>query len=77
MTKHRAYAAIVKAVKEKRLKEPFSVNDFRSTCRGFADLTYKSFLHIHSKSNSGGRSELFERVSPGMFRLLRPIKYGL
>ena len=77
MAEHKAYASIVKAVKEKRLKEPFSANDFRDTCPGFADLTYKTFLHNHSKNNKGDHSELFVRTAPGKFKIIRPIKYNL
>jgi len=74
---HRTYAAIVKAIKEKRLREPFSARDFSHACSGFADRTYRTFLHKHSRGNPGGHSELFERTAPGKFKLLRPIKYGL
>ena len=74
---HEVYTAIVKALKDGKLKEPFSNNDFRICCPGFGDGTYNAFLYKHRKGNPSGVSELFERVRPGQFRVLRPFKYGL
>lgn len=77
MAGHRVYSATVAAVRAGRLTEPFSQRDFRRACPGFAEGTYRVFLNKHRRGNPGGNSELFERVSPGRFRLLRPIRYGL
>jgi len=74
---HRVYGAIVKAVKAGQLEEPFSQQDFRRACPGFAKGTYQAFLHKHRRGNPGGASELFELVAPGKFRCLRPFRYGL
>ena len=71
------YSAIVKAVKAGRLIEPFSNNDFRRACPGLGEGTYNAFLYKHRVDNPGGQSELFERTSPGQFKLVRPLKYGL
>lgn len=77
MAGHKAYSAIVSAVKSGRLKEPFGSREFRSECPGFADGTYKVFLNKHRKGNPAGESELFVRVAPGKFGVIRPFKYGL
>ena len=77
MREHEVYRAIVKAVKEGRLKEPFTKEDFRRACLGFAEGTYNAFLWKHRVGNLGGNTELFELVKPGKFRLVRPFKYGL
>lgn len=74
---HKVYQAIVLAIKEGRLKEPFTKEDFRRACPGFGYGTYNAFLWKHRKGNPGGASELFKEVSPGKFRLLRPFKYGI
>jgi len=74
---HKVYNAIVKAVKSGVLTEPFSRDDFKAACAGFGAGTYNAFLDKHSRGNPGGNSELFERVSPGKFRCLRPFRYGL
>jgi hypothetical protein len=74
---HKVYEAIVKAVSSTKLKEPFSKADFRKACPGFGQGTYNAFLDKHSVGNPGGSSELFQRTSPGMFRCIRPFKYGL
>ena len=74
---HRVYRAIVEAWKRKRLREPFTKDDFREACPGFGDGTYNAFLHKHRRGNPAGTSELFELVAPGRFRLLRPLRYGL
>ena len=77
MASHAVYAAIVSAVRSGKLQEPFSQAGFRRACPGLGEGTYKAFLHKHRLRNPGGNSELFERVSPGRFKLLRPIRYGL
>lgn len=74
---HKVYSAIVTAIKNGTLQEPFTKSDFRKACPGFGDGTYNAFLDKHSKGNPGGNSELFERVAPGKFRCLRPFRYGL
>ena len=77
MTRHRVYHAIVKAVKQGNLREPFGVDDFRRACPGFGRGTYNAFLHKHALGNPGKNSELFERVSEGFFQCLRPFRYDL
>ncbi len=74
---HRVYEAIVSAVRTGRLIEPFSQEDFRSTCPGFGKGTYNAFLDKHAVGNPGNNSELFERVSPGQFKCVRPFKYSV
>ncbi len=73
---HRVYSAIVQAMKERRLSEPLTKNDFESTGAGFKPGTYNAFLHKHRKGNPGGVSDFFELVAPGEFRCLRPYLYG-
>ncbi len=74
---HKVYSAIVEAVKSSRLSEPFSRKEFRRACPGLGEGTYQAFLDKHRRGNPGGNSELFEKVAPGRFRLIRPFKYGL
>lgn len=77
MTSHKFYAALVGAVLKGRLKEPFRPNDVRQACPRFAHNTYGVFLPKHRRGNPGNNSELFEQVGEGLYKLLRPIKYGL
>jgi hypothetical protein len=74
---HEVYSAIVGAVRDRRLSEPFTSSDFEAACPGFGPGTYNAFLHKHRRGNPGGNSELFELVAPGKFRCLRPYRYGL
>ena len=74
MPRHRAYFAIVEAVDNGRLIEPFSPRDFAIACPEFAKITYYTFLPRHIRGN-GKTSELFEKVSYGRYRLLKPLKY--
>lgn len=76
MANHQVYKSIVMAIRRGSLTEPFGVSDFRKCCPGFAEGTYKAFLYKHKLGN-GATSELFEHIGKGLFRLLRPIKYGL
>lgn len=75
--KHRVYTAIIKAIKDRRMTEPFSTKDFELCCPGFEKGTYNAFLYKHTKNNPGGNSELFVKIAPGRFQCLRPFKYGL
>ena len=77
MAGHRVYSAIVRAVRSGELAEPFGKADFRRACPDFGNGTYEAFLYKHRLGNPGGNSELFKLVSPGQFRLLKPIRYGL
>lgn len=77
MSGHKVYGSIIEAIKQGRLKEPFANYDFRIACPGLGDGTYEAFLHKHRVDNPGGNSELFEKVGPNRFKLVRPIKYGL
>ncbi len=77
MANHKVYSAMVQAVKNEKLKEPFTQEDFRRACSGLGEGTYQAFLYKHRKDNPGGQSELFEMVGTGKFRLLRPFRYEL
>jgi hypothetical protein len=74
---HEVYRAIVGAIRTEVLREPFSKENFRAACPGFGDGTYNAFLDEHRRGNQGGNPELFERVSPGQFKCLRPFRYGI
>jgi len=76
MPKHEVYKSIVRAVKTGKLKEPFNVTDFENACPGFGIGTYRAFLYKHAVGN-GITTELFEKVSPGEFELIRPLKYAV
>jgi hypothetical protein len=74
---HMVYRAIVTALRIGKLKEPFSITDFKKACPGLGGGTYQAFLYKHREGNPGGNSELFGLISPGLFKCLRPIKYGI
>jgi hypothetical protein len=74
---HEVYRAIVGAIRAGALGEPFSKENFRTACPGFGNGTYNAFLDKHRRGNPGENSELFERVSPGEFKCLRPFRYGV
>lgn len=77
MARHRVYAAIIAAVRDGRLQEPFGRAEFVAACPTFGEGTYKAFLDKHRIQNPGNQSELFERVGAGRFRCIRPFRYGL
>jgi hypothetical protein len=76
MARNSVYKAIVDAVMEGGLEEPFSSCDFRESCPKVKEGTYNAFLWKHRKGNPGECTELFELVGPNSFKLIRPIKYG-
>ena len=77
MSKHSVYTSIVNAVKSGRLEEPFTSDDFKIACPGFGKGTYRAFLWKHRVGNHDNKTELFIKVSPGRFKLVRPFKYDL
>ena len=77
MAKHKVYSAIVNAVRDGKLQEPFSTQDFKAACPELGKGTYNAFLYKHRRGNNGGNSGLFEKVGVNNFKLIRPIKYGL
>lgn len=77
MVGHKVYKSIVDAVESGRLKEPFNSDGFRSACPSFGEGTYTTFLGKHRVGNPGGNSELFVKISRGLFKLARPLKYDL
>ena len=77
MSHHKVYGLIVSAIKQGKLTEPFDRKDFRRACLGLGEGTYRAFLDKHRLGNPGENSELFIKVSPGKFKMIRPYKYGL
>ena len=75
MMPHTVYRAIVDAIDDGRLKEPFRSRDIIEACPNLDPLTCGNFLSKHAECN-GKTSELFVRVSRGLYTLKRPRKYG-
>jgi hypothetical protein len=71
------YRRIIRAVKRGDLKEPFNGKMFKKACPGFADRTYKTFLPKHRKSNTTETRQLFIRIAPGFYKVIRPYHYGI
>ena len=59
------------------LSNPLVMMTLEGPGLGLVGGTYNAFLYKHRVGNPGGQSELFERTSPGQFKLVRPLKYGL
>ena len=62
---------ICDAVKAGSLEEPFNAAMIRAACPGWADRDYHIVLSDHTVG-SGCSNELFERVSFGLYRIVRP-----
>jgi hypothetical protein len=77
MGNHATYGVIVLAVHRGDLSEPFTASDFEAACPGLGAGTCVAFLPKHAVGNPGGETDLFERVNRGVYRLVRPLKYGL
>ena len=74
MAGKKVYKAIVEAVEDGRLKEPFDEYAFRKACPGFGEGTYYCYLYKHRVNNPGGYVEFFRLLPPGRFKLIKPIK---
>jgi hypothetical protein len=77
MARHEVYACILKAVISRKLKEPFTKDEFRHVCPNFKEGTYNAFLWKHRVGNPGKNTELFIKVARGRFKLIRPFKYNI
>ena len=73
------YPPIVDAVKSGKLKEPFNSNQLKIACKGkdIKESVVGSYATRHRKGNPGKRTEYFEKVAQGKFKLIRPFKHGL
>lgn len=63
--------AIRIALKAGSLKQTFRAEDVKKAVPGFANKTYNAFLPKHRRGNPGQNTELFERISLGLYRLIR------
>ena len=70
------YAKIVRAVKSKKLKEPFVPHDLVRACRIGSEAA-SSYPSRHRRGNPQKKPAYFERTKGGKYRLVRPFKYGL
>lgn len=70
-TNSKVYELIRGTIQNGKLREPFTSHDFRNACPGLGEGTYNAFLWKHRLGNPGNNSELFRRVSPGKFRLIK------
>ena len=68
---------VLNGVKNGSLQEPFTNKDFKKACPNFGKGTYNAYLWKHRVGNKQKKIELFVKVSPGKFKLVRPLKYGL
>lgn len=66
----RMYNDIKHAINSGKVKEPFTADDFKKSCKGYADLSYWNFLNKHRKDNPGEYTEYFEKLKNGKFKLL-------
>ena len=64
-------SCVREAVEKGVLKEPFTAENVKEACPGFADKTYKSFLVHHRKGNPINLPEYFERNAEGKFSLIK------
>lgn len=70
-TNSKVYKLIRDAIQNGKLREPFTSHDLRNACPGLGEGTYNAFLWKHRLGNPGNNSELFRKVSPGKFRLIK------
>jgi len=75
MATHKVYFSIIKAIENNTLREPFTKEDFRNTCPNLGAGTYQAFLDKHRVGNPGDNSELFVKVAPNLFKMVRPYLY--
>jgi hypothetical protein len=60
---------IYAAVQDGRLAEPFGPEAVKRACPGWADKSYRVFLASNAVGNPARNTELFLRVSAGLYRL--------
>lgn len=65
---------IYAAIRAGRLSEPFGSDDVKRACPGWSDRTYVTFLSKHAVGNPSKTTELFLRVSPGLYCGLAQLK---
>lgn len=69
MNERKTVKLIREAVKSIKLKEPFTAEDVHKACPSIPLSTCRTFLPKHRVGNPGGYTELFIRVSKGLYKL--------
>ncbi len=72
----RVYQSILGAIRQGKLREPFTSRDFQRACRKFGEGTYNAFLWKHRKGNPGGNTDLVNKAGKGQFKLLRKPRHS-
>jgi len=62
---------ILEAISKGTLKQPFTWQDLKRACPGYADKTYRLILVHHRKGNPIGYPEYFKRIDQEHFGLVR------
>ncbi len=70
------YSKIVRAVRSKKLKEPFYPNDLVKAC-GIESRAASRYPARYRRGNPQGKSVYFVQMNNGRYKLVRPFKYGL
>ncbi|SLM46797.1 protein of unknown function [Nitrospira japonica] len=66
----RLASEIYDAVKLGKLLEPFTAQDVKKACPGWAVATYGTFLPKHRVGNPGGNTALFRQVGSALYECL-------
>ncbi len=70
------YSKIVRAVKSRRLKEPFYPNDLVKACR-ISPRAASSYPSRYRRGNPQKKPAYFVRMSNGTYKLTRPLKHDV
>lgn len=71
------YKAILGALEEGKMCEPFTCDDVEKACPGLKGGLSRGFLDAHAIGNQEGNPELFEELEAGKFRCSRIGDYAI
>ncbi len=58
------------AITDGKIRNPFTKEEWKRACPGWADATYNVFLLKHRVCNPGGYTEYFEQLPNRLWKLI-------
>ncbi len=69
-----AYSKVIKAIKSRKLKEPFFPFEATKVCRPKNPGTFRKIFSGHRRGNPFGNQPLFIQLKDGNYKAIRPFK---
>ncbi|WP_420544479.1 hypothetical protein [Nitrosopumilus sp.] len=70
----KAYPIVIKAIKSKKLKEPFYPYEASKVCKPKNNDSFRKIFASHRRGNPFGNQPLFIQLKDGTYKAIRPFR---